>query len=231
VDDALGTNGEQVVDASWGYVNDNYGPCYLHDPSFSSEWDTNSVESGGINYVWPTTQVHFIVGGNDTQGIRDNATALFNVLTANGTAATYQIVPNMGHAIADSKDWLDALFTVLTAAPTPTPTPTILVTFQTNPGGLAFAVDGITYTSTQTFSWTPGSNHTIATTSPQSGGTGVRYWWNRWSDGKPISHNISPTKNVTYTATLTKQYNLVMRAGTGGKVSPPSGWKNSGATV
>jgi Divergent InlB B-repeat domain len=249
VDDALGVNGEQLVDGSWGYLNNNYGPCYLHDPAFTPQWDANSVESGGINYGWPTTQVHFIVGGNDTQGIRDNATAFFNVLTANGTAATYQIVPNMGHAISSSQDGLDTLFTVLTAAPSPTPTPTptvtptptpsptpsptptILVTLQTNPVGLPFTVDGIAYTSTQTFSWASGSSHTIATTSPQSGGTGVRYWWNRWSDGGLISHTISPTKNTTYTATFTKQYNLVMTTSTGGKVSPPSGWKNSGAAV
>ena len=47
----------------------------------------------------------------------------------------------------------------------------VQVTVQTNPAGLAFSVDGTTYSSTQTFSWVPGSSHTIATTSPQSGGT------------------------------------------------------------
>src|SRR4029077_19280640 len=41
------------------------------------------------------------------------------------------------------------------------------VTVQTTPAGLAFSVDGTNYTAAQTFSWAPGSSHTIATTSPQ----------------------------------------------------------------
>ena len=52
---------------------------------------------------------------------------------------------------------------------------TVQVTVQTNLAGLTFTVDNITYSSTQTFSWVPGSSHTIGTTSPQNGGTGVRY--------------------------------------------------------
>ena len=99
-------------------------------------------------------------------------------------------------------------------------TPTVQVTVQTTPAGLAFTVDGTPYTSTQTFSWAPGSSHTIATTSPQSGGTGVRYVWTKWSDGGAISHTVAPTTNTTYTATFKTQYYLTMTHGTGGTVSP-----------
>ena len=115
--------------------------------------------------------------------------------------------------------------------PTPTPTPTVQVTVQTNPSGLAFTVDGNPYTAAQTFSWQPGSSHTIATTSPQSGATSVRYVWTSWSGGGAISHTVAPTTNKTFTATFTTQYYLTMTKGTGGTVSPTSGWKNSGATV
>src|SRR6266403_5235043 len=107
----------------------------------------------------------------------------------------------------------------------------IQLTVQTNLAGLSFAVDGATYTSPQTFSWQPGSSHTIATTSPQSGGTGVRYVWLNWVGGGAISHTVAPTTNKTYTANFTTQYYLTMKAGTGGTVSPASAWKNSGATV
>ena len=69
----------------------------------------------------------------------------------------------------------------------------VQVTVQTNPAGLAFSVDGTPYSSTQTFSWVRGSSHTIATTSPQSGGSGVQYVWTNWSGGGGISHNVSPT--------------------------------------
>jgi hypothetical protein len=118
-----------------------------------------------------------------------------------------------------------------TSTPTPTPTPTIQVTVQTNPVSRTFSVDGTTYSSTKTFTWASGSSHTVATTSPQSGGTGVRYVWTRWSDNGAISHTVVPTTNTTYTATFKKQYYLTMTHGTGGTVGPTSGWRNSGASV
>ena len=81
-----------------------------------------------------------------------------------------------------------------TVTPTPiaTPTPTVQVTVQTSPVGLGFTVDGVAYTSTQTFSWYSGSSHPIATTSPQNGGAGVQYVWANWSDCQVISHGITP---------------------------------------
>jgi ligand-binding sensor domain-containing protein len=118
-----------------------------------------------------------------------------------------------------------------TPTPTPTPPPTAQVTVQTNPVGRTFSVDGTTYSSTQTFSWVSGSSHTIATTSPQSGSTGVRYVWTRWSDNGAISHTVAPTTNKTYTATFRTQYYLTMTHGTGGTVRPTSGWRNSGASI
>src|SRR5215470_18595661 len=118
--------------------------------------------------------------------------------------------------------------TTPTPTPTPTPTVTVQVTVQTTPAGLEFTVDGTTYSSTQTFSWVPGSSHTIATTSAQNGSKGVQYAWTRWSDNGAISHTVAPTTNKTCTATFRTQYYLTMSHGTGGTVSPASGWKNSG---
>jgi len=110
-------------------------------------------------------------------------------------------------------------------------TNTVQVTVQTNPAGLTFSVDGTSYTSAQVFSWQPGSSHTIATTSPQSGGTGVRYVWTNWSDSGAISHTVAPTTNKTYTASFRTRYYLTMSYNTGGTVTPASGWRNSGATI
>jgi uncharacterized repeat protein (TIGR01451 family) len=107
----------------------------------------------------------------------------------------------------------------------------VQVTVRTSPTGLAYSVDGTSYTAVQTFSWQPGSSHTIATTSPQSGGPGVRYVWSSWSGGGAISHLVAPTTNKTYTAIFRTQYYLTMSHGTGGTVSPASGWKNSGSAV
>jgi hypothetical protein len=119
----------------------------------------------------------------------------------------------------------------VTPTPIPTPTPTVQVTVQTTSVGLVFMVDGTAYTSTQTFSWSAGSSHTIATTSPQNGGAGVQYVWANWSDCQYMSHAITPITDMNYIATFTTQYYLTMGRATGGTVSPSSGWRTSGATV
>jgi hypothetical protein len=108
---------------------------------------------------------------------------------------------------------------------------TISVTVQPSPSGRSFSVDGTPYTAAQTFSWISGSSHTIATTAPQSGGTGIQYVFGSWSDGGAISHAVAPTSDTTYIASFTTQYYLTMNAGTGGGVGPASGWINSAAAV
>src|SRR6266481_869447 len=95
-----------------------------------------------------------------------------------------------------------------TPSPTPTPTPTVRVTVKTNPAGVTFTVGGNNYTAAQRFSWVSGSSHTIAPTSPQSGGTGIQYVWTRWSDNGAISHAVAPTTNTAYTAKFKTQYYL-----------------------
>jgi len=142
-----------------------------------------------------------------------------------GSAAPYTTTP----APNNNQEYVPVDFTYTLASPTPTPA--IQVTVQTNPTGRSFTVDGTTYTAAQIFSWAPGSSHIVAATSPQSGGTGTQYVWKTWSDNGAISHNVAPTTNKTYTANFITQYYLTMGHGTGGTVSPVSGWKNSGAAV
>ncbi len=110
--------------------------------------------------------------------------------------------------------------------------PTIEITVRTVPAGRTFSVDGVTYTSTQTFEWLPNDAHVIATTSPQSGGAGIRYTWSDWSDGGAISHTVTPTANTTYTATFDLQYQLTTDdGGAGGVVTPPTSWRTPGEVV
>jgi uncharacterized repeat protein (TIGR02543 family) len=104
----------------------------------------------------------------------------------------------------------------------------INVTVQTIPAGYSFTADGVTYTNAQTFNWTQGSAHALATVSPQNAGAGAQDIWTSWSDGGAISHVIEPLESATYTANFTNQYYLTMNAGTGGSASPDSGWINSG---
>jgi Pectate lyase superfamily protein/Divergent InlB B-repeat domain len=105
------------------------------------------------------------------------------------------------------------------------------VTVQTSLSGLSFMVDGTNYTGTRTFNLTPGSSHTISTGSPQSGGAGIQYTWNMWSDGGAISHVVAPLASATYTANFTTNYFLTMNAGAGGSINPASFWTNGGQIV
>jgi hypothetical protein len=105
------------------------------------------------------------------------------------------------------------------------------ITVQTSPAGRSFTVDGTPYNSAQTFSWTSGSPHTIGVNSPQSGGTGILYAWNSWSDSGAISHTVVPGSPTTYTANFTTRYFLTMTAGAGGSVTPVSDWFDSGTLV
>jgi hypothetical protein len=113
----------------------------------------------------------------------------------------------------------------------------IQTTVETNPTGLQITVDGTAYTAPQTFSWFPGTSHTITTSTPQGGGGGSRYVFTNWSDGGAISHAVAPTTNTTYTANFTTQFLLTTAAspGPGGTVlsSPSSadGYYNAGTSV
>jgi len=118
-------------------------------------------------------------------------------------------------------------------SPTPTPTPAaITVKVGTTPSGRSFSVDGTKYTSNQTFTWEAGSSHTIATTSPQSGGTGTQYVWTGWSDSGAISHVVAPTtNNAKFIANFQSQYYLTIVTSGNGQVRPASAWQNAGNVV
>src|SRR5262249_7053479 len=153
-------------------------------------------------------------------------TVSINAKPTNNTSVSYNFIGWTGSGTGSySGSNNPALVTMLgpiteTAVFTQNP---VQVTVQTNLTGLSFSVDGTTYTTLQTFSWQAGSSHTIATTSPQDGGSGVRYMWTRWSDSGTISHTVVPTTNKIYAATFNTQYFLTMTAGTGGTVTPASG--------
>lgn len=108
-------------------------------------------------------------------------------------------------------------------------------TLATNPSGLQITVDGTNYIAPQTFSWVPGSSHTLSISTPQSGVLGTRYAYSSWSDGGPQAHTITvPTSSTTYWANFTSQYSLTtsVNLSGGGTVSPSgTNWYNSGQNV
>jgi uncharacterized OsmC-like protein len=131
--------------------------------------------------------------------------------------------------------------------PTSPPPGTVHVTVNASLAGPAIIVDGNTpCTGPAEFDWIPGSQHTIATYSPQGGtpgnapqaGTpGVQFVWNGWSDSGALSHTVAPASAATYTANFTTQYLLmsgVSPEAAGGIAASPlsnSGYYNAGAGV
>ncbi len=69
----------------------------------------------------------------------------------------------------------------------------------TDPDGLAFTVDGQTYTSRQSFAWANGSSHTVGTNTPQTIGVN-QFNFAGWSDGGAQTHTVTANGNLTLTA-------------------------------
>jgi len=106
------------------------------------------------------------------------------------------------------------------------------VTVTVQSGGGFLTVDGTSYfTSSPTLAWTPGSPHTISVSPPQSFSSHILNVWTAWSDGGEQSHTVSPTTNTTYIPSFKTQANLTFSAGTGGTVSPASGWYDTGQPI
>ncbi len=108
------------------------------------------------------------------------------------------------------------------------------VIVATSPTGLTFAVDGTNYTTTQSFTWTIGASHTIATTTPQTPSSGTQDTFTSWSDGGALSHSVTASAGTTaYTAAFSTQYMLTtaVSPSASGTVSPATGYQASGASV
>jgi hypothetical protein len=102
---------------------------------------------------------------------------------------------------------------------------TVNVTVGTSPAGLSFSVDGKTYTSSQMFTWNVGTQHTLATATPQRV-TGIDYESPTWSDGGAISHTVTASLSTTsYTVTFEIYYQLTTASSpsAGGQVTPNLG--------
>jgi hypothetical protein len=111
----------------------------------------------------------------------------------------------------------------------------VSVTVTTNPANLSITVDGVTATAPQSYNWVVGSEHTIATSTPQNVTGGTEQVFSTWSDGGAISHSVTaPSSSATYTANFTTQYQLTMVASPSadGSVTPTSGqYFASGASI
>ncbi len=107
------------------------------------------------------------------------------------------------------------------------PPSSVTVTVQSNPSGLRLTVDGASFTSSQQFTWAPGSTHTITADAATSNGDDAQLAFNNWSDGGSISHTVTATGSNTYTANCKQQYRLTVINGDGGVVRPLTNFYNA----
>ena len=106
-------------------------------------------------------------------------------------------------------------------------TATVSVTVATSTSGPTISVDGgVSYTGSQNFTWTIGSQHTLATTSPQTPTAGTQYTFSNWSDSGAISHSATASAGtLSYNASFNTSYLLTTAVSPsgGGTVTPASG--------
>jgi len=109
-------------------------------------------------------------------------------------------------------------------------TQVVNITLDVSPAGqgLTISLDGgAAVPGPHVFQLTPGTMHTITTTSPQPpAAVGTQYQFNHWSDMGAISHSITvPMAPATYTSffDVFYQLNLTVSPSGGGTVSPASG--------
>ncbi len=182
----------------------------------ASSLSVSGITVGGDNAseftVSPTTAT-VAAGGSQT------VTVSFSPTSAGGRSASLSIAHNAsGSPTSISLSGTGVLSTVV-----------VTVTITTVPEGRTVTVDGTAHTSPQTFTWTAGSEHTVAADSVQ-GDEATRYIFSSWSDGGAQSHSVTaPSSTTTYTANFTTQYFLTINSAHDDPQG--GGWYDSGATV
>jgi hypothetical protein len=106
--------------------------------------------------------------------------------------------------------------------------PAQTITFQTSPPGLPLEVNGLAIMGGTSLSLTPGS-YPMAAMNPAPA-NGVRYQFASWTHGGAQSQTITVSSApATYVAIYTTSFLLTTTAGTGGSLSPATGYYPAGA--
>jgi len=197
-----------------------YGPAAAY---FNVNQDFFNYRSGVYSHTGDTTINHMvlIVGYNDparywiVQNSWGNAWGMngYFELSYDGASGLYLYPPIV----------LPQTDPILTTAPAGA---NDQIALSTSPAGLAYQVDGVTYTSAQVFSWSDGSTHTISAVSPQPSLISEAQWtFYGWSDGGEASHTVTASAGATFSVSF-----VLLSTGTAGATGPQGPQGNAGPT-
>lgn len=180
------------------------------------------VLNEGTNQILFQYQTVDLGSGNPAN---DGGLSTIGVRAAGGNVNGKQIQWSHNAAVAGNSSAI--LFTP------PASGQTSVNTISTSPTGLTVVIDGTSYTAPKVVSWTPGSGHTLAVTSPQTNG-GSKNTFTHWSTGATTAQITvqAPTGGANYTATFATQYQLTTASNpaAGGAVSGAA-WYSAGSQV
>lgn len=84
---------------------------------------------------------------------------------------------------------------------------------DTNPPGLRYLVDGLTYTGRNEFTWQPGSTRQISTTFEQSSAPGTRHRFQNWSSGPSQTQQFTADPNgASYVVNFSSEHLLTRQS-------------------
>ncbi|MBN9659009.1 MAG: hypothetical protein J0H49_12570 [Acidobacteria bacterium] len=106
-------------------------------------------------------------------------------------------------------------------------------TFSTQPQGIPFYVDGVQSTSSATVQWVYGSAHTVSIPAAQAGpGSGSMAIFTGWSDQQAmLSRTFFADEVRDFVLNFKMQYLVTTSASTGGTITPPTGYFDSGTQI
>jgi hypothetical protein len=107
---------EQVfIDASYGFLEGESGPCALQDASLAARWLVESVDTGANDLAHPDTRIEFIIGALDLTAGPIHGADYFDLLEAeSANEVKWTVVEGVAHTIQRYEEGLDRLESALT---------------------------------------------------------------------------------------------------------------------
>jgi len=194
-----------------------------------------TAQAGTHTTKWVVDPDNQIVELNETNNEKDYTFTIgAQTTTTTSTSSSTTILTTQTTQTSTTATSTSTSTTTTTSSTSTTSSPpTVSITLTANPSG-SIVVDGATYTSQQTFTWIPGSSHTITADSPVPGGSGTEYVWVSWADGGDQSRTVTtPSSPTTYTANYQTQYQVTYsQTGCSLTVSmPATEWVNAGGSA